>query len=59
MHTGGRGVLAKVTGLVAAEETLGLDLRGGATRKLLVEADDTLHAQSVGSTTNSLINFQC
>lgn len=54
MRTRNGSVLAEVLGLVTAEETLSLDLGGGTTGKLLVEADDTLHAQSVGSSTNSL-----
>jgi hypothetical protein len=51
------GLLAKVLGLVPAEETLGLDLRGGATRKLLVERNNTLHAHSVLSGADSLQSF--
>lgn len=41
-------------GLVAAEKALGLDLGGGTTGKLLVETDDALHAQSVGSGSDRL-----
>lgn len=48
------GILAEVTGLVATEETLGLDFGGGTTGELLVEADDSLHAQSVRSSANGL-----
>lgn len=48
------GVLAKVLGLVSAEETLGLDLGSGTSGKLLVEADDTLHADSIRSGANGL-----
>lgn len=54
IHTGSRSLLSKVASLVTAEETLALNLRGGTTGKLLVEADDTLHAQCVGSAANSL-----
>lgn len=45
--THGRGVLAKVPLLVATQETLGLHLGGSASRQLLVEAHDFLHAQSI------------
>lgn len=41
-------------GLVLGEEALGLDLRGRSTGKLLVEVDDTLHADSIGSRTDGL-----
>ena len=54
-RTHGRGVLAEVGLLVAAEETLGLGLGGSASRELLVEADDLLHADSVRGRPNSLI----
>jgi hypothetical protein len=47
-RTHSRGVLAHVLGLVASEETLGLDLGGGAAGELLVEAHDLLHADSIG-----------
>lgn len=57
-HTRDRGVLAEVTGLVAAEKTLGLDLGSGTTGELLVEADDTLHTQGVGSSANGLLFTQ-
>ena len=53
-HTLDGGVLAKVLGLVPAERAAGLDLRSGSTGKLLVEADNTLHAQSVGGRANCL-----
>jgi hypothetical protein len=43
-----------VLGLVSAEETLSLDLGGGTSGKLLVEADDTLHADSIRSGANGL-----
>lgn len=45
--THGRGVLAKVPLLVAAQKTLWLDLGGGASGQLLVKAHDFLHAQSI------------
>lgn len=48
------GVLAEVLGLVSAEETLSLDLGGGTSGELLVEADDTLHADSIRSSANGL-----
>ena len=48
------GLLAKVLLLVAAEEALGLDGRGRAPGELLVKVDDTLHAQGIGSRSNSL-----
>lgn len=41
-------------GLVAAEKTLGLNLGGGATGELLVETDDALHAQGIGSGSDRL-----
>jgi hypothetical protein len=47
-------VLAEVLGLVSAEETLSLDLGGGTSGELLVEADDTLHADSIRSGANGL-----
>lgn len=50
----GSRVLAEVLGLVSAEETLSLDLGGGTSGKLLVEADDTLHADSIRSGANGL-----
>lgn len=53
-HTLDGGVLAKVLGLVPAERAASLNLRSGSTRELLVEADDTLHAQSVGGRANRL-----
>lgn len=53
-HTLRRRVLAKVLGLVFAENAGGLDLGSSATGKLLVEVDDTLHADSVRGSTNGL-----
>ena len=53
-HTLSSRVLAEVLGLVSAEKTGGLDLRGGATGELLVEVDDTLHADSIGGGANRL-----
>jgi hypothetical protein len=50
----GSRVLAEVLGLVSAEETLSLDLGGGTSRKLLVETDDTLHADGIRSGANGL-----
>lgn len=47
-------VLAEVLGLVAASNAGGLDLRGGATGKLLVEVDDALHAESIRGSANGL-----
>lgn len=47
-RTLGRWVLAEVLGLVAAQNTGGLDLGGGASGKLLVEVDDALHRNAVG-----------
>jgi hypothetical protein len=47
-------VFSEVLCLVTAEETLGLDLGGSATGKFLVEADNSLHAKSIGSTANRL-----
>ena len=49
-----RGVLAKVLLLVLAEDAGGLDLGGGTSGELLVEADDTLHADSIRSSANGL-----
>lgn len=47
-------VLAEVLGLVATEKTGGLDLGSGTPRKLLVEADDTLHADGIRSSADGL-----
>ena len=47
-------VLAEVLGLVSAEKTGGLDLGGRSTGQLLVEVDDTLHAQSIRVGANCL-----
>ena len=41
-------------GLVLAEEALCLDLRGRSSGKLLVEVDNTLHADGIGSSADSL-----
>lgn len=41
-------------GLVAAEEALSLNLGGSTTGELLVERNDALHAQGIGSSTKSL-----
>jgi len=43
----GRWVLAKVLGLVTAEEPSGLNLRGGPPGQLLVEVDNALHGDGV------------
>lgn len=40
--------------LVTSEKTLGLNLGGSATGELLVEVDDTLHADGIGGSANSL-----
>ena len=53
-HTLRRRVLAKVLSLVFAENAGGLDLGSRATGELLVEVDDTLHADSVRGSTNGL-----
>ena len=50
-------VLAEVLGLVFAEEALCLDLWSGSTWELLVEAHNTLHADSILSSTEAL--FLC
>ena len=41
--------------LVAAEDALGLNLGGSTSGELLVEADNALHAQGVGSSSDCLI----
>lgn len=56
-RTSRRWILAEVPGLVAAEETLGLDLGGGTSGEFLVEADDTLHANGIGSRANGLVEM--
>ena len=48
-------VLAKVLGLVPAEETGSLHLGGGSSGELLVEVDNPLHAQSIGVGSNRLV----
>lgn len=53
-HTLGRRVLAKVLGLVSAEDAGGLDRGSGTTGELLVEVDDALHAKGVRGSTNGL-----
>lgn len=53
-HTLGGRVLAKVLGLVSAKETSGLNLGSRASGELLVEVDDTLHADSIRGGTESL-----
>lgn len=50
-------VLAEVLGLVFAEEALCLHLWSGSTWELLVEAHNTLHADSILSSTEAL--FLC
>ena len=45
---------AHVLELIPLQEALGLRLRSWATRELLVEANNTLHAVCVGSAANSL-----
>ena len=47
-------VLAEVLSLVATEEAAGLDLGGGASGELLVEADDALHAKGIGGGADGL-----
>lgn len=54
-RTLGSRVLAKVLGLVSSEKTGGLDLGGGSSGEFLVEADDTLHAKSIRSSTDGLV----
>ena len=54
LRTLARRVLAKVLGLVAAQDTRGLDLGGRATRELLVEIDDALHLSGVRSARDGL-----
>lgn len=41
-------VLAKVLGLVLAQDSSSLDLGGRASGQLLVEGDDTLHGDAIG-----------
>jgi len=46
-------IFSKVTSLVSAEETLGLDFRSWTSRKLLVEADYALHTSGILCGANS------
>lgn len=41
-------------GLVLAQNALGLGLGGGSSGEFLVEADDALHADGIGSGANGL-----
>lgn len=54
-RTLGGWVLAKVLGLVSAQNAGGLDVGGGATGKLLVEVDDALHGDAIGVGANRLL----
>lgn len=47
-------VLAKVLGLVTAQNTSSLNLRSRAPGKLLVEVDNALHGDAIGVGANSL-----
>lgn len=58
-HTLARRVLAKVLGLVPAEEAGGLDLRSRTPGELLVEVDDALHADGIRGSTNGLCGPRC
>jgi hypothetical protein len=53
-HTGSRRILSKVLRHVPAEEAGGLHLRGRTPGKFLVEADHTLHANSIRSCADGL-----
>jgi hypothetical protein len=55
--THGRWLLAKVSSLVASDKAPGLNFRCGSTRKLLVEANYTLHASSILCSTNGLFHI--
>lgn len=55
-RTHGRWVLAEVLGLVLSEKALCLDLWSGSTWELLVEAHNTLHADSILSSTEALFS---
>jgi hypothetical protein len=55
VRTGSASVLAvHVTVLVSLEEALGLGSRGRATRELLVESDNPLHARGISGAANGL-----
>lgn len=57
-HTGSARVLAAhVAVLVSLNKALGLGSRGRATRELLVESDDPLHARGISGTANGLEIF--
>lgn len=53
-HTCSGSVLPEVLGLVSSNKALGLDLWGRASRKLLVEAHNALHASSICGGTEPL-----
>jgi hypothetical protein len=53
-HTCTRWVLSEILRLVSTQESLGLDFWSGATRKLLIEADYSLHTGSIFGSTKSL-----
>ena len=54
-HTGSARVLAAhVAVLVSLDKALRLGSRGRATRELLVESDDPLHARGISGTANGL-----
>ena len=57
-HTHGGWLLAKVLGLVTAQKTLCLDLWSSSTWELLVEAHNSLHADSILSSTEALYSGQ-
>lgn len=50
----GSRVFAEVLGLVSAEKTGGLNLGRRSSRKFLVEADDTLHTNGIGSSADGI-----
>lgn len=57
-HTGSARVLAAhVAVLISLNKALGLGSRGRATRELLVESDDPLHARGISGTANGLEIF--
>lgn len=45
-------------GLVSAEKTGGLNLGRRSSRKFLVEADDTLHTNGIGSSADGLVDIR-